>query len=276
MNSTSTLKCSWGHIHLRQWHQDLAATPILAIHGWLDNSAAFEPLADILHQPIIAIDLPGHGFSSHLPAGNWYHFVDYCVRLHEIIQNLGLEKFHLLGHSMGAGVAALYAATFPEQINKLILVDGAGPMINEAEDAPEILRQSIISRNKTPRRPRLMDLPTAIKLRLSGSILSPQAAEILVKGQILPEDGQYRWSYDEKVNYISPLRMSPPQLSAFFKKITCPALLIKASKGLISKSNYAELVDDIPGLISKTVAGSHHIHMDQADETAALIREFLG
>lgn len=47
-------------------------TPILAVHGYLDNSNSFKPLAQYLCRDeyyIISIDLPGHGFSSKLPSG---------------------------------------------------------------------------------------------------------------------------------------------------------------------------------------------------------------
>jgi len=269
------LNCTWGNTFIRKWNCDSPQTPILALHGWLDNSASFTALADHLNAPIIAIDLPGHGYSSHLADGNWYHFVDYAVRLNEVIQKLHLEKFHLMGHSMGAGIGVLYSATFPEQVDTLILLDGAGPMINEAEDAPAILRRSILSRNKPPRRHRLLDLNTAIKLRMIGGQISRASAEILVKGQIRPQDKKFVWSYDEKINFVSPLRLSPAQLGAFLQKVSCPTLLIKASEGIIEKSTYKSIVRQIPKLKVETITGYHHIHMEKSEEVSQVIINFL-
>ncbi|KAG8302741.1 hypothetical protein J6590_025016 [Homalodisca vitripennis] len=58
----------WGHISGKWWGpQD--KNPVIAIHGWQDNAGTFDNLAPLLPAdvPFLCIDLPGHGFSSHLP-----------------------------------------------------------------------------------------------------------------------------------------------------------------------------------------------------------------
>src|SRR5690606_2312769 len=98
--------------------------PVLALHGWLDNAATFVPLAPLLPElRIYALDLPGHGRSSHRPPGARYHYVDWVGDVIEAADALGLDRFALLGHSMGAGISILTAGTFPERVERLALIE---------------------------------------------------------------------------------------------------------------------------------------------------------
>jgi len=62
--------------------------PIVAIHGWQDNSGTFDKLAQLLSNvAILSIDLPGHGISSHLPLGQFYYiFWDGVLTLRRIVK----------------------------------------------------------------------------------------------------------------------------------------------------------------------------------------------
>merc|ERR1719510_1131680 len=63
----------WGHIAGKEWGNS-DGEPWIALHGWLDNCGSFDTLLPYFPktQRIIAIDLPGHGFSSHFPPGILY------------------------------------------------------------------------------------------------------------------------------------------------------------------------------------------------------------
>jgi pimeloyl-ACP methyl ester carboxylesterase len=74
------LSMPWGHVSaLAFGPQD--GRPLLGIHGWLDNANSFLGLAASLPPDVrfVAIDLPGHGFSSHLPAGCEYFFMEWVI-----------------------------------------------------------------------------------------------------------------------------------------------------------------------------------------------------
>jgi pimeloyl-ACP methyl ester carboxylesterase len=68
---------------------------------------------------VIALDLPGHGHSDHLAAGASYHYLDYVQRRARNADALQLDRYTLLGHSLGAGIAALVAAAAPQRIERL-------------------------------------------------------------------------------------------------------------------------------------------------------------
>lgn len=69
--------------------------PILAIHGWQDNAGSFDSLAPLLslNLPVLSIDLPGHGYSSHMPSGQFYYiFWDGVIILRRIVKHYKWNK----------------------------------------------------------------------------------------------------------------------------------------------------------------------------------------
>lgn len=120
---------------------------ILCLHGWMDNCRSFHHFAPSLLQSLqdeasselVALDLPGHGWSSHksvdgppLLLAESIFYVAEAVRQLQWYDPLpeggdnGISQppFTLVGHSMGAAISCLYAAAFPEQIDKLVLLEG--------------------------------------------------------------------------------------------------------------------------------------------------------
>lgn len=100
---------------------------LLMVHGfgafkenWLDLATQ---LKDEFH--LVLVDLPGHGASSFDPALR-YDLDDQVQRLHAFTQAIGLQAFHIIGNSMGGGIAALYGGLYPEQISSVILLNPAG------------------------------------------------------------------------------------------------------------------------------------------------------
>jgi pimeloyl-ACP methyl ester carboxylesterase len=96
------------------------------MHGWGLTCTAFTSMLEALSQKyhVIALDLPGYGFSGANPSFWGYEahaqFVDGFLRA------LSLESVHLMGQSMGAGICMATAALFPERVDSLVLVNAAG------------------------------------------------------------------------------------------------------------------------------------------------------
>ena len=82
---------------------------------------------------VIAPDLPGFGENVCDPALN-YGGAAQTERLHAFLNELGLEKIHLSGNSMGGFIALSYALTYPDNLKSLTLFDNAGvTSINKSE-----------------------------------------------------------------------------------------------------------------------------------------------
>lgn len=100
------------------------------LHGWGLRIEAFQKLLDILavDYPVIAIDLPGFGESDE---PYFWGYEAYAQFVSEFLDALKLPKVHLMGQSMGGGIALTTAALFPEKVTSVALMNSAGiPMRN--------------------------------------------------------------------------------------------------------------------------------------------------
>lgn len=120
------------------------------LHGWLDNCRSFWKLAPHLpHDDIIALDLPGHGQSDHkssdTPTLVLAEAVYYVI---DVLRQMEWNSGHvtLVGHSMGAAIGIMCAAAFPEKFDRLILLDGVGPLHRPESDVVQHIRSHIEAR----------------------------------------------------------------------------------------------------------------------------------
>ena len=100
---------SAGQLQGLRWGSS-SGTPVLALHGWLDNAASFRRSRLIFRGvQLLALDLPGHGASDHRPQGVRYHLMDYVPAVLEAADALGLASMLIMGHSLGGSIAGLAA-----------------------------------------------------------------------------------------------------------------------------------------------------------------------
>ncbi|WP_324752319.1 alpha/beta hydrolase [Roseovarius sp. Pro17] len=98
--------------------------PLILIHGVGMQSAAWGPQIAALSGSyrVIALDMPGHGGSDPLPQGS--QLPDFVAWCRTVVQALDLGPVNLAGHSMGALIAAGFAASFPELTRRVALLNG--------------------------------------------------------------------------------------------------------------------------------------------------------
>lgn len=100
---------------------------VMLVHGFSANKDTW--LAMIPELPsdwrIIVPDLAGHG-ETESQANASFLLTQQAERLHQLRSQLGIEKMHLVGNSMGGAISLIYAATYPEQVATLTLMDSAG------------------------------------------------------------------------------------------------------------------------------------------------------
>lgn len=105
-------------------------TPIILIHGFASDASSWAALgAQLKHRPLIQIDLPGHGKSPKLRVDS---FADLVKKVRRAFDGLGVERAHLVGHSLGGAAGLALADTRPERLASLTLIApaGLGPDIN--------------------------------------------------------------------------------------------------------------------------------------------------
>jgi pimeloyl-ACP methyl ester carboxylesterase len=120
--------------------------PVVLIHGSLASLHVWEGWARELGSTVrvISVDLPGHGLTGPWPRDE-YTIEAYTDFIEVLIDNLHLDRVVLVGHSMGGAVAWSFAATRPDRVIELVLVDAAGyPRQGEAPLSARLARTSLL------------------------------------------------------------------------------------------------------------------------------------
>lgn len=116
-------------IQLALWKGEGRA--ILCVHGLTANCRCWDTMAVSLspRYKLIALDLRGRGLSGKPPGG--YLVEQHCRDIQAVIENFGIERPVLMGHSLGALIALVFTALRPELTAGLVLMDGAGCLSEE-------------------------------------------------------------------------------------------------------------------------------------------------
>lgn len=261
---------------------------ILCLHGWLDNAASFLPLLRELTNldetclgefKIIAIDLPGHGKSSHKSADAHYHFIDWVYDVLVLCETNNWSSIHIVGHSMGGMIASAFAAAFPEKVKSITLIDSIGFIYADEKCSTSQLRKGLLSRFKQASqlsKKSKLTVEKATKARMFISDLEEHHAELIVSRNLRETTQGYEWRSDRKLNTVSPYRLSLEQCKQLVTDIKVPVQIIYGSRGLdfVRKG-----IDIFSPLIAChrmiELEGGHHVHMEKPIETATLINEFI-
>ncbi|HIC7378090.1 TPA: alpha/beta fold hydrolase [Legionella pneumophila] len=253
--------------------------PIFALHGWLDNANSFDDIAQYLQHDyyFIAVDLPGHGHSSHLPPGCIYHFTDGIFTVVEIINALGLNKLHLLGHSMGACLGSLVAGVAPDRFLSLSLIEGLGPFSHPAETACQQLPKYLdyLSQKQSKKAKGYNKFEHAALARSVKGYVSLDIAKSLCERGIQQENGLYYWRHDRRLLAPSPLQMTETQVLSCLTEIKAQTYLIWASKGFSFDSDKMKArIQAVKNIKIERLDGGHHIHMEKPEVISQLLAKF--
>lgn len=143
------------------------STPILFLHGWGISTEPYQEILKLLAQqhPVLAPDLPSFARSSYpnlIP-----DYDSYAKFLVSFLEALNLQQVHLVGHSLGGGIAITLSTLVPDRLRSLVLVDSTGiPSVSILEAVPrraiEMTAQLLLPRLKL----KLVDIPQAFSHNL--------------------------------------------------------------------------------------------------------------
>ena len=270
----------FGELAALQWG-DRDAPPLLALHGWLDNAASFARLAPLLaaERCVIALDLPGHGHSAHLPEGRLrYHNLDQTDHVLDVADALGLERFDLLGHSLGAGVASLTAAAAPARVGALMLIEGLGPLADDGSVTLARWRDAH-ARQTASRRPARVfaSIDAAVSARVAAGGLGAEEARPIIERNLRTIEGGFSWRSDARLRLATPLRIEEVQLHRLLAGIEAPTLLLLAEPA--TPYLPSALMDARAACVARIrierIDGPHHLHIRHPHSVAARMRNFI-
>lgn len=228
-------------LHWVQWGTQGA--PIICIHGITANAFFFQAIADDLaptHR-VFAYDLRGRGDSDKPEEG--YSVPIHAAELAALIDELGLERPIVIGHSLGAMIALYLAAHYPDKLSKLVLLDAGTPLPwRTAAEQPAWLTAAIDRLGTT-----VSSYQEYIRRMKAAPFLGPYwneyvdiyyAHDVLHEndGSVLPKS--YKAGILEEAAHFEEFQ--PEQQWAH---ITVPTLLLRAGQGLFVEND--QLVTEI-------------------------------
>ena len=254
---------------------------VLALHGWLDNAASFLPLAARLPAlDLVMLDLPGHGRSAHLGPGADYNLLVTVNAVLDVADVLGWERFALLGHSMGAGIGSILAASLPQRVERLVAIEALGALAEAPERTAQRLRDGVAAaRALSSKKLRVFpELGAPVRARMQANQLSEASARLLVERGVTAVDGGFVWSSDPRLTLPALQRMTEAQVRALIAAIDCPVRVIFAdpAQTYLPEPLRSERAALLPQGELTVLPGIHHLHMEAPAEVAHAIGGFFG
>lgn len=272
------IRLPWGTLEGLHWSRP-GAPKILCLHGWLDNAASFVPLSPFLKDfDLLALDLAGHGFSSHRPDTNRYYLTENLYDVDAALDVLGWETCHIIGHSMGGGVASAFAAALPERVERLVLLDAVGILAQPVDQATKQLRLSVKSVRKNPSILRPYEsVEEAMRARQTNSSLSDEAARLLCERSLEHTGDYYQWRTDPRLNWRSPQWFTNDQVLNLLANIRAATLVITSPAAIeyLGEDMLHKRLAAIADCQHVTDDGHHHFHMEQPEHIGIRITDFL-
>jgi pimeloyl-ACP methyl ester carboxylesterase len=283
---------------------------VLLLHGFLEHAHAWDFVAPRLADAgfrVLALDWRGHGDTQWVGAGGYYHFPDYAADLAGIVRALG-GRTALVGHSMGAGGAVLYAGTAPATVTALACIDALGPPDMRAEDVPRRYESWFADLDKTTTRerstltlaeatarirerfPRFSDA-VASHLALHGTREAERPSEHGAAGAARTganrgyagayphqrENGARAWKFDPLHQTTAPTPYYVAQARPFWRRITCPVLYVAGSDSPYRLTPEDE-ADRLAALRAEHVVlpgVAHHPHLEAPERLTEILITFL-
>lgn len=260
------------------------------MHGWQDNCGSFDPLIQLLpdKRPVLAIDYPGHGYSSHLPKGQIYHAINYLPLVRRIQRYYKWDQVSLMSHSQGAIINFLFSATFPENVDFIINFDVVKGFV--FEDHYRNLGINIdwfLSSVSRDTKDNIQYTEEELKEKWISSLnksLTPDSVSILMKRGVKynKETGKYVLRRDPRLKVHNLHEWNTELLETLASNIKCHFLVFKFNKSQIFDLNLCDSPKFLDILRKSTksfqfhvVDGTHHAHMNSPELVAPHIIKFL-
>ena len=249
-------------LHYVQWGEQ--GPPIVCIHGLTANAFSFQAFADVLSKDhrVFAYDLRGRG-DSDKPEDD-YSIPIHAAELVEMLDELGLERPILIGHSLGALIALYFAAHYPDRLSKLVLVDAGAPLPwKTPEEQPAWLTASISRLGKPT-----LSYDDYLKALKAAPFLGPywnEYVDLYIQNDIRPEGNGLVASRAYREGIIeegSRYHEAPPEEQ--WAKVQVPTLLLRAGQGLFSDDDQL-LTEEGAKAVEQAIANCRYVNFPTLD-----------
>lgn len=273
-------------LHYLEWGQP-NNTPLVLVHGFLDQAYSWTPLVAEMQKRaaaplwVIAPDCRGHGDSGWVGHGGYYHFPDYVFDLACVLRDRAIDRFKLIGHSMGGTISFLFTGTFPRRVEKLVLIEGVGPVGMTFEEAPTRMGQwinEVLQRDRNHFRAYSSLEAGAHQLRQTNPRLSEALSLELARNGMKPTaEGKWIWKFDPLHRTAAPQPFYTNQALQFLRRITCPTLIVEGKESRQTRrtdkqDRYNAITDHRCMIVDNA---GHMVHQDNPPQLAEIIEAFF-
>ena len=268
-------------LHYVDWGNG-KAKPLVLVHGGRDHCRNWDWVAQELRGDwhIIAPDLRGHGDSQWCQDGT-YMMAGYVYDLAQLIHQLRLAPVTIIAHSLGGNIALRYAGLYPENVARLVAIEGMGRSPRRAATPFAERMRSWIEEQRSlsgrmPRRYATIE-DAFRRMQEENRHLTPEQARHLTQhGVNQNEDGTYSWKFDNYVRSWPPYDMTTAETEALWTRISCPTLLVYGRESRASNPQTDGRVRHFRHVDVATVEGAGHwVHHDRLGAFISLVRAFL-
>lgn len=284
----------WGKLAGKWWgSKDIR--PIVLLHGWQDNAGSFDTLVPLLptNFSYLAIDLPGHGRTAHIPDAMNYNILDYIFVLNDLKEAFQWPKISLMAHSMGSIASFIFTAMFPDKVDMVIALDTIKIQVMPSRMIVKLLQyrgeRTLLAdqRNRDPNSEKpVYDRDELIERVIEGSMQSidrDKTKYMIERGVKESEKypGKYYFTRDSRVKYMFAVHLDQSTCLEMVKQIRIPYLFVKANDKTFSENpkhireTIAAFKQINPHFKMFNVPGTHHVHLNSPELIANEISAFL-
>ncbi|MCS6844331.1 MAG: alpha/beta fold hydrolase [Caldilineales bacterium] len=237
---------------------------VLFVHGGFATQRWWEPVANLLPAELYTayrFDLPGHGESDPPADPDGYAVERLAATLAELVNGLGLDGLHLVGHSLGAAVALTYALAEPDRLRSLVLV--STPSVDGTPTPPEAMALLEQMRHDRP-----------LLLQALASTMPARAPDALVQQLVDDALSQAPAAFTATAQALADWRLPLPALA----RLRLPVLLVCGDRDHIVERRVQErLLLSIPGANNLEVfqGCGHTPLLERTEGFVAALRDFF-
>lgn len=279
---------SMGNFSGLSWGNSSSKKPVLLVHGLQHNCGAFNKLIPMLYNnySFVAIDLPGHGRSSHFPLGLPLDFFNFVHSIKRVIDHLKWTSFIYIGHSFGSQIGTYFAAIFPQYIESLIVIDSMEPRpvpLGQTLKRFQFLADKFIHIDEKLEKgePPVYSYEEAYNKTQKNNFwpLKPEATKDLLERSLKSFKKGYTFVNDQRLKCIVGPVLIFEQQKEILDNVVCPVLFLLAEDNMERYTTYLKQVYEY-NVAKKTcfiriVKGDHAVHQNYPERIRFLINEFL-
>ncbi len=259
---------------------------LLLIHGGRDHAHNWDWVARELRLDyhIVAPDLRGHGDSA-WSIGGMYTQSDFVLDMVQLLKAIDEYPVRIIGHSLGGAVALHYTGTYPQNVSRVVSIEGLGAppeMIDRRRGVEAWERMNgWISKmqdlaGRSPRKYPSMEAAMTRMKEANRHLSDEQARHLTIHGVSRNEDGTYSWKFDNYVRVLGPYQFSGEDLRSIWGRISSPALLVHGTESWASDpTEDGRLSAFQDARVSAFSDAGHWVHHDKLDELLAVVKPFL-